>query len=60
LSIVYIGIKVNGTYIPNVADATARNVIAEIVIKAERNCPKQPLAMSKSLNHINKKILKCS
>jgi hypothetical protein len=36
----YIGIKLNGTYIPNVADATAKNVIAEIVIKAERNGPK--------------------
>jgi hypothetical protein len=44
LSIVYIGIKINGTYIPNVADATAKNVIAEIVIKTERNGPKQPLA----------------
>jgi hypothetical protein len=60
LSIVYIGIKINGTYIPNGADATAKNVIAEIVIKTERNDPKQPLAMRKSLNHINKKILKCS
>jgi hypothetical protein len=60
LSIVYIGIKINGTYIPNVAYATAKNVVAEIVIKTERNGPKQPLAMRKSLNQINKKILKCS
>jgi hypothetical protein len=36
----YIGIKINGMYIPNVADATAKNVTAEIVIKAERNGPK--------------------